>query len=530
MKVLIADSVDPRVKDLFINAGFDCDYKAGISATELKTIIGDYHGLVVRSATKVTADVLEPAKNLKIIGRAGAGVDNIDVPASTRKGILVMNTPGGNTISTAEHTCALILSVARWTPSSFADIKSKKWERKKWVGTELDGKTLGVIGLGKIGKEVARRMQAFGMKTIGYDPFLSKESAVDLNIELMTVEAIYRQADFITFHTPLSAETRYLFNESSLALIKKGVKVVNCARGGIVEESAILKGLENGIIGGYAADVLENEPPSFNEPILAHDRVIVTPHLGASTEEAQEKVAIQIAEQMIDAFNEKDIKGAVNSTALQYAFDPDSRPYILLAERLGLFLSQLDSIPLRSVEFTTAGKTVGKYADILLNAALKGFFHQKTSEPVNYINARFFADEQGVQITERKLQTDEGGYQNTITLVVNYQNGHQRSVVGTVFNDREGRLIRLDTYDMEIKFDGDFLLYENEDRPGMLAQVGGILAENQVNIGSLVLGRKKETKRALTVLTVDSPLSQDILSRIIQVNGVISATYIRLND
>lgn len=529
MKVLIADAVDQRVETLFTQAGIQCDYKAGIKKDELLLIIGNYDGLIVRSSTQVTTEVIEKASKLRIVGRAGAGVDNIDVKACTKKGILVMNTPGGNTISTAEHTCALLLSVARWTPTSFVDIKAGKWERKKWTGTELDSKVLGIVGLGKIGKEVAKRMQAFNMKTVGYDPFLSKEAANEVGIELMSVEDIFRKSDFITFHTPLSAETKYLFNTNSLALVKKGVKIVNCARGGIVQEQAILEGLQTGVVGGYAADVTEVEPPTFQEAILKEERVIITPHLGASTEEAQEKVAIQIAEQMIDAFKEKDVKGAVNGVALQFAFDPESKPFVELAENLGLILGQLEKSSFNKIELTYGGKGPNKYAEILLNSALKGIFNNKTNEPVNYINARYFAEEQGVNFSESKQQLAVRGYTNSLTIKVEFGSGKSSSVVGSVFNDTEGRLVQLNDYDMEIKFDGDFLLYENEDRPGMLAQVGGILAENQVNIGSLVLGRKKETKKALTVLTVDSGLSQDILAKINLVKGVISSTYIRMN-
>ncbi|MCK6602240.1 MAG: phosphoglycerate dehydrogenase [Bacteroidetes bacterium] len=529
MKVLIADAVDQRVEGLFKSAGIDCDYKAGIKKEQLLDIIGNYDGLVVRSSTQVTPDVIDRAGNLKIVGRAGAGVDNIDVKACSKKGILVMNTPGGNTISTAEHTCALILSVARWTPTAFHDIRLGKWERKKWTGTELDGKTLGIIGLGKIGKEVASRMQAFGMKTIGYDPFMSKESATGIGIELFTVDEIYSKADFITFHTPLNAETKYLFNEKSLQLVKKGVKIVNCARGGIVQEQAIVSGLKSGLLGGYAADVTETEPPTFQEPLFSEERAIVTPHLGASTEEAQEKVAIQIAEQMIDAFAQKDIKGAVNGLALQFAFDPDSKPYVELAENIGQILGQIENSSFRKIEFIYGGKLPSKFSEILLNAALKGIFSNKTTEPVNYINARLFAEEMGIRFSESRQTLGVKDYTNSLQVSVEYGNGKTRSVVGSVFNDTEGRLVRIDDYDMEIKFEGDFLFYENEDRPGMLAQVGAILAESQVNIGSLVLGRKKENKKALTVLTVDSGLDETILKRINQVQGVISSVYVRLN-
>ncbi len=529
MKILIADAVDKKVADLFLNAGFKCDYKAGISKTEIAEIISEYHGLVVRSTTQVTAELIEKAKNLRIVGRAGAGVDNIDVNACTKKGILVMNTPGGNTISTAEHTCALILSIARWVPSAFHDVKNGKWERKKWVGTELDGKVIGVIGLGKIGKEVCKRMQSFGMKTIGYDPFLSKEAAAELNIELFSVEEIYKRANFLTFHTPLSPETKYLLNVESLKLLQKGVKIVNCARGGIVEEKAVLEGIKQNIIGGYAADVLEIEPPTFSEEILKSERVIISPHLGASTDEAQEKVAVQIAEQMIDAFGEKDIKGAVNGLALQFTFDPDSKPYIELSEKLGLILGQIEKSSFESIEFCCAGKKPNKYAEIILSSALKGIFHEKTNEPVNYINARFFAEEQGIHVSELKLATSQF-YSNSIQITVKYGSGITKTVVGSVFNETDGRLIQIDEYELELKLDGDLFIYENEDRPGMLAQVGAVLAGKNINIGSLVLGRKKLIKKAITVLTVDSEIKNEVLSEIVKINGIINAKFVRLNS
>lgn len=527
MKILIADAVDKKVADLFTHNGFECDYQAGISKENLVKIIGDYHGLVVRSTTQVTAELLDKANNLKIVGRAGAGVDNIDVKACTKKGVLVMNTPGGNTTSTAEHTCAMIMSVARWIPSAFLDIKNKKWERKKWIGTELDGKVLGVIGLGKIGKEVCLRMQAFGMKTIGYDPFLSKDLAAELNITLHSIEEIYRTANFITFHTPLSAETKYLFNHDSLNLLGKGTKIINCARGGIVQESAIIEGLKSGIIGGYGADVMESEPPQFNEEILQYDHVIISPHLGASTEEAQEKVAIQIAEQMVNALNQKEVKGAVNGLALQFTFDAESKPYVELAERLGKVLGQIEQSNFVSLDIGYSGKQPNKYTEIILSSVLQGVFENKTTEPLNVINARYFAEEQGIKISEIKLPLNPS-YSNLISVAVTYGNAKTITLLGSVYNDIDGRLVQIDDYAIEIKFDGDLFIYENEDRPGMLAQVGSILAQNNINIGSLVLGRKKETKRAITVLTVDSALNEGILSEIGLINGVLSAKYIRL--
>lgn len=528
MKILIADAVDQKVSKIFTDQGYECDYKPGIKKEEVVSIIHDYDGIVVRSGIKIDKDIIEASNKLKIIGRAGAGVDNIDTQSATKKGVLVMNTPGGNTISTSEHTCALILSVARWTPTSFYDLKKGKWERKKWIGTELDGKTLGIVGLGKIGKEVAKRMQSFGMKTIGYDPFLTSDTANELKIELMSVEEIYKKANFISFHTPLNDETKYLLNSNSLPLLIPGVKIINCARGGIVQESAIIKGLSEGIIGGYAADVLEVEPPTGKEPILQEERVIITPHLGASTEEAQEKVALQIAYQMINALEGKEVIGAINGVALQFTFDEDSKPFILIGEQIGKIFSQFEQGRVNKLDVSYGGKKAHRYAEAISSSILMGIFNKKTSDPINFINAKYFAEEHGLVISETKQQS-VSGYSNTIHVKVTYQTGKEKEIVTAIFNEKEGRIIRVDSFDVEIKLDNYMIFYENIDRPGMLAKVGSVLADNKINIGNLVLGRNSKLATALTVLTIDSPVTEDVLSKIGLIDGVIKVDPIRLN-
>jgi D-3-phosphoglycerate dehydrogenase / 2-oxoglutarate reductase len=503
MKILISDSLEAPCIDHLRSEGFDVDNRPGLSHDDLRGTIGGYDALIVRSATKVTADVIDHASNLKVIGRAGTGVDNIDAKAATRKGILVMNTPGGNTVSAAEHTVSMLLSLVRNIPLANMSLREGKWERKQYIGTEVFGKTLGVVGLGKIGREVATRCQGFGMNVVAFDPVLSQEVADKISIELVSLQDLYRRSDFITLHTPLTNETRYLLNARTLAQCKKGVRIVNCARGGIIDEQALFAALQSGHVGGAALDVFEQEPPSHKELIL-HQHVVATPHLGASTEEAQEKVALQIAHQIADALHERGYTGVVNGGALHMTMKAEVRPFLMLAEKLGSFVAQMSTGKLRGVSVAAFGETAVSSLELLKAGVLRGILERVLAEPVNFINAPLLAEEMGISTLDEKIGSGEN-FSNLVR--VRYQTDVEtREVAGTVFGQSACRLIRLDDFRFELKPEGVLLVYTNKDRPGVLARVGGILAKHQVNIAGVSLGRTGLGATALTVMNIDSEL------------------------
>ncbi|MBF8296514.1 MAG: SerA [Bacteroidetes bacterium] len=525
MKILLSDPIEQVCVDILMSEGFEVDAKPNLPPDQLRAIIADYDGLIVRSGTKVTAEIIAAATKLKIIGRAGAGVDNVDVEAATRRGIVVMNTPGGNTISAAEHTMSLLLSMARNIPQANESIRQGKWDRKSFTGTELLEKTIGIVGLGKIGREVASRCQAFGMKTIGYDPVLSAEVAAKGNIELVSLDEIFMRSDFITLHTPLTDETKGLIGDASLVKCKNGVRIINCARGGIVDEQALLRGLQSGKVAGAALDVFEKEPPG-DQPLLKHPRVIATPHLGASTEEAQEKVARQIAVQVADMLKERGLAGAVNGEALQLALRKELKPFVLLAEKLGSLLAQLMNGQLKKISVTCSGAFLSPSLDLITAAVLKGAFGKLISEAVNLVNARMIAHEMGLVVHEER-ESEHPSYLHLVT--VRYETDKEaRRFAGTVFSNTHARLVRIDDYHLEVNPEGFLLFYTNIDRPGMLASVGATLAVEKINIAGLSLGRDKPGQRALTVINVDSPLPEDILRKVGKIDGVFDVKAVRL--
>lgn len=525
MKILITDSIEQSCVDILTREGFQVDLKPGLPAEEIKQIIHEYAALVVRSGTKVTADIIEKATSMKVIGRAGAGVDNIDSVAASRKGIIVMNTPGGNTLSTAEHTFSMLMALARNIPNANASLVAGRWDRKKFMGTELFGKTLGIVGLGKIGREVAIRAQAFGMVTIGYDPVLGADVASKMNVELVTLEEIYRRSDFITVHTPLNDETRGLLNEQTIAKCKKGVRIINCARGGIVDEAALLKALDSGHVAGAALDVYVEEPPK-DYTLVKHPKVVATPHLGASTEEAQEKVAIQIAEQIADALKDRGIVGAVNAAALQAGVPNEIKPYLSLAEKLGSLQAQVMKGQLKELSIDLTGELLHKHSELIKAGVLRGLLSKIMSQPVNYINAPILAQSMGVRISEKK-DADSGDYANLLT--IGYKTDvEERSFAGTALGGKHLKIVRLDKYYVEGNPNGTFLYYTNIDRPGMLAKVGAILAEANINIAGLSLGRSGVGERALTVVGVDNPISDAVLQKVAALDGVFNAKVVTL--
>ena len=526
-KVLLLDNVDPLCAKKFNERGILAVQPGKLTDAELFNKIGDYDGLVVRSATTVTKELLEHAANLKVIGRAGVGVDNIDIKAATAKGVLVMNTPDGNTISTAEHTCGMILSLARNIPKAVAKVKSGGWDRKSYMGTEVHGKVLGVVGLGKIGSEVARRMIAFGMEVIAYDPFATHEHAQDLGVQLGDIDEVLAKADFLTVHTPLTEKTKGLISVKNASKLKKGVKLVNCARGGIFEEGDLLSLLQEGTVGGIALDVYTQEPPNEElYEILKHENIICTPHLGASTEEAQEKVAEQIADQMADALENKSYKGSLNGKSIALLTNKDVQPYLELAEKLGKMAIQIAPENTNSFEFEYTGDCT-KYAEVLTDGLLKGMLTEYVDDAINLINARVYADERGFEIREvtgSKSKT----YSDLITVRLP-EGARYRNISAAVFGEGDYRIVEIDDYGIELRLEGDMILYQNVDKPGMLASVSGALAKQGINIAALSLGRSKELSNAITAVSVDKHMSESEIEIVKSLEGINHLQYLSLS-
>ncbi|TAK66508.1 MAG: phosphoglycerate dehydrogenase [Bacteroidetes bacterium] len=525
MKILISEPIEQQCVDILKSEGFDVDFKPTITSDELKQSIGSYSALIVRSATKVTADILSNAGTMKVIGRAGTGVDNIDINAATRRGIIVLNVPGGNTVSTAEHSISLLMALARNIPQAHQSMREGKWERKKYVGVELCGKTLGVIGLGKVGKEVAKRCLGFEMKVIAFDPVLSPEVAAKMGIELVDLDIVLRRSDFITVHTPLTNETRNLIDVRALAMCKKGVRIVNCARGGIINEQALLDALNAGIVAGAALDVYEKEPPT-DHPLVQHPRVVVTPHLGASTEDAQEKVALEIAHQVSDVLKGKDIVGSVNANIIRQAMHTEIQPYLLLAEKLGMLTAQLMQGKMYTLKIQTSGMLVNDANSALSAATLQGIFSTILDEPINYLNAPLIARERGLNV-QLSSEGEHETYNQLLT--VSYETDkEQRSFAGTVFGNKNIRIVAIDGFHFEIKPEGYLLIYYNLDRPGMLASVGNILAGAEINIAGVSLGRFGQGEQALTIMNIDSPVPEAVMKQLEKIEGVTGVKMVKL--
>lgn len=512
MKVLISDSVDAGCVDVLEKSRITVDVKTGLSAAELLAVIGDYEGLIVRSSTQVTEEVIAAALRLKVIGRAGAGVDNIDVPAATRRGIVVMNTPGGNSVSTAEHSFAMLASLARDIPQATASLKAGKWERSRYTGVEMAGKTLGILGLGKVGREVAQRGVGFRMKVIGHDPYVTQEAALSFGTQLVSAEQVFSEADFISVHLPLTEQTHHFVSDAQLELCKDGVRIANCARGGIVDEAALLRSLQSGKVAGAGLDVFEEEPPETSE-LIAHERVICTPHLGASTVEAQANVALQVAEQVGAVLTDRIIRNAVNVPSVDPEVFQKLRPYIELAERLGRIQAQLSEGQLERITVDFRGDVSSQPTSPITAAVLKGIMETISDEPVNFVNAPVFAQERGLTVDELK-SSDHEDFATLIT--VTYQTTSSRCILsGTLFGKGDPRIVRLDEYDFDALPEGHMLFYINEDVPGIIGRVGTIMGAGNVNIAQMSCGRHEVGGRALTILNVDSRISEDVLEELL---------------
>ena len=525
MKVLVCDGLEQAGVDILRSAGAHVDERPTLTPEEIARIIAAYDALVVRSKTRVSSDLIQQATNLRVIGRAGTGVDNIDVGAATARGIVVMNAAAGNTITTAEHTFAMLMALARQIPQAAHSTRSGKWEKLRFLGTELLGKTLGVIGLGRIGSAVAERARAFGMNLIAYDPYFTEEAARDLEMETVTLDQLLARADFITLHTPLTDETRHLIDARAMDKMKRGVRLINCARGGLVDEAALVKALESGRVGGAALDVFEQEPTPADNPLLAFEQVIATPHLGASTTEAQLGVATMIAEQVRDYLKHGMIRGAVNMPSVSAELLAAIGPYITLGEKIGLFQGQVFGHELREVAIEYAGDVAANDVKPITNAVLAGLL-SPVIERVNMVNSALVAEQRGIKVTE-SLSRRARDFASMI-LVRTTTAERTNEVAGALFGRRDARIVRINGFNLEAIPKGHLLYLFNRDRPGVLGRIATFIGESQVNIGRLYLGRKKIGESALALIQIDQPLSPDALSGLGSLPDVISVKQVRL--
>ncbi len=526
-KVLIADAISQRgVDELSRDGAIEAAVKTGLSEKELVDLIPDFSGLVVRSQTKVTAGVLNAGTKLRVVGRAGVGVDNVDVETATRRGIIVLNAPGGNTISTAEHAFSLLLSAARKIPQADANVRSKNWDKKNFEGVELYNKTLGVIGMGRIGSELSRRAIAFGMRVVAYDPYLSATRARSLQVELLDeLDDLLTSADFISLHTPLTAETRHILDAARLQRTKRGVRIINCARGGLIDENALLKALQDGHVAAAALDVFETEPLPADSPLRGALNLVLTPHLGASTAEAQESVGIEIAHSIRAALLEGTIRNAVNMPSLDAKTLAIIGPHLRFGEKLGRFLSQLASKRVETLNINYSGKVNEVDTTAITRSILKGFLQIAGGSEVNEVNAPSFAKTLGLEISESRLSAP-GDYTDMLELSAA---GEGKTVsVGGAFFGVTPRIISINSRPVEARPHGVVLVLENTDRPGMVGRVGTLLGGHGVNIATMSLSRNQAGGTALTVLNLDTAPSEKLLTEIRASEDIHSAQVIEL--
>lgn len=498
MKVLITDPLSEEGLAILREAGLRIEVQTGRTPQELKELLPGCDAWLVRSGTRVTADLIEAAPDLKVIGRAGVGVDNIDIEAATARGIVVMNTPFGNTLSVAEHTIALMLALARHVPEGTASLRQGKWLRKELKGVEVSGKTLGIVGLGRIGREVASRAQAMGMRIVAYDPFISADVAKGLGIDLMDLEEVYPRADFLTVHVPLTPKTEGLIDEEAFALMKPGVRILNVARGGVIDEAALLGAITSGTVAGAALDVFAKEPPTDN-PLLARPEVIATPHLGASTHEASIRVGVQVAEQVVGYLTKGTAENAVNLAATP---DPQTAPYLSLAEAVGSWALQLGTGQPRTVKLEARGEAAKAQIALLMDAALKGLLEvAHGGGRVTLVNARMLAEESGLK-TEEEANPASPDFPALVRVTITTDEG-KMSVAGTAFGALGPRLVDVDGYEVEVKPLGRFLVLHHEDTPGTISRVAGLLGDHDINIAQMVVGRLAPRGKAISILRVD---------------------------
>jgi len=528
VKVLVSDPLaSDGIEELKKEKDIEVDVQTDLTPGELLKIIGDYEGLIVRSQTKVTKDVIDSAKKLKVIARAGTGIDNVNVEAATRKGIIVMNVPGGNTISAAENTIAMILSMSRNIPQANASMKNGKWEKKKFTGTEVHDKILGIIGLGRIGTEVAKMAQGLGMHTIGYDPFVFLEQAKKMGIEYVKLQEIFKKSDYITVHTPFSKETRHLIGKREFALMKDGVRIINCARGGIIDETALYDAIKTGKVAGAALDVFESEPPE-RSPLLTLDSVITTPHLGASTQEAQVRVAVDAAKQVVDVLKRGMVRNALNVASIEPELLKQIKPYLDMAEILGSLHGQLACGPVNSVQILYSGDVANYNLNPMTISIMKAMLEPMLGNSLNFVNVLTLAKERGIKIIEGKSNTPQD-FTNFISVEVDSSIG-KKLIAGTVFSKNLLRIVRIDEFNVDIVPSSHMLICTHEDKPGMVGKIGTILGKEKINIAGLQLSRRKKGETNLTILNVDTTPSDSAIKKIKEIEGIQEVHLIKKGD
>ncbi|MGB5810032.1 MAG: phosphoglycerate dehydrogenase [Polyangiales bacterium] len=526
VRVLVSDKLASAGLDVLREApGVELEFRPGMSEDELCEVIGEYDGLIIRSATRVTPRVVEAADKLRVIGRAGIGVDNVDIPAASRRGIVVMNTPTGNSVTTAEHALALLAALARRIPQAVSSMRSGKWEKSKFQGREIAFKTLGIVGLGNIGRIVADRAQGLKMKVIGVDPVMSSERCAELGIELVSFEDLLSRADFITIHAPLTPDTKNLFDDAAFAKMKSGALLVNAARGGIVDEEALARAAKAGEIAGAALDVFSQEPIASDSPLLGLDNVLCTPHLGASTSEAQERVAVEIAEQAVSYLTTGVVKNAVNVPALPAEIAERLEPYIVVAKALGSLVGQLDPVDVRELRVTCTGEAGELGVTPIARAALAGFLQHHLEEPVNPISAPYEAQERGIKLAEVKEPSDR--YSTTIRVTVTGEKGIH-TATGTPGRRGEPRLVGMEGYEIDAVMEGDVVIMRNLDKPGVIGSVGTTLGSRGINVSRMQVGLDEKSGQALALWNVDLHVNGDVVEELRAIEHVSSVHTLRL--
>lgn len=526
MRVLISDDLHPAGIEILENApNIEVVVQVGMDPEELVETIRDVDGLIIRSATKVTAAVLEAANRLKVVGRAGTGLDNVDIPAATKRGIVVMNTPGGNTIATAEHAISLLLALARNIPQAAHSMREGRWEKKRFQGREVYNKILGIIGMGRIGTVVASRAQGLKMRILGYDPYVKRELVTACGVEMVSLEELLARSDFITLHTPKTKDTTHILNHEAFRKMKPGVMIINCARGGLIDEAALVDALQEGIVAGAAIDVFEQEPP-VGSPLLMMGNVISTPHLGAATEEAQKNVAVAIAEQIVNYLLYGTIINAVNAPAVSGEALAQARPYLTLAEALGSFQAQIIDGPIDSVAIEYIGEVSKLDIRPLTHSLLKGLLYPMMHDEVNYINAPSMAKERGIHLTEATIESAEDF---TTLIRLSVRSGTKNYVVaGTIFGKYQPRLVRINEFRLEAVPKGHMLFIYNTDRPGVIGAIGTTIGKHDINIARMHVGQEKDRGQNIILLTTDTPVTPECLEEVRSLPHVAMAQQLEL--
>ena len=526
MKVLVADGVSPKGVEILQQAGFETVVKDKLPAEELLEIIPDFDAMIVRSASKVTKEVIDRAQKLKIIGRAGVGTDNIDIPAATARGIIVINSPGGNTIAATEHTMGMMLAMARNIAIANETIKKGEWNRKKYTGVELRGKTLGIIGLGRIGSGVATRSLSFDMKVIGYDPFVNEERAQSLGIKVVSFDELIAQSDFITVHMPLTPKTKNMINKDNIYKTKKGVRFINCARGGIINELDLAEAVKSGHVAGAAVDVFENEPIDPHHPLIGLPGVTLTPHLGASTVEAQIGVSVDVAHGIVAALNGEPVSTAVNMAPVSSATMKVIKPYLALAERLGCTACSMADGPISEVTVKYNGEIAGEDTKMITIAAIKGMLNPVLENNVNYVNAPSLAKERNIKIQEVKDKAVED-FANLITVSVK-ANGRTQKVQGTLFGE-EGRIVSINSYRVDVDPHARILICPHINRPGIIGKIGSLLGDAGINISGMQVGKTEIEGTSMMVLTIDNDIPNSIIKEILSFDAIFDAKLVNFD-